>query len=126
MEQRKARIRLQFQTANHAPGFRIPETSGPLRTLACRAHCDTATVRQPAMADDGRCTSGSPDQGDRCEKSFEHGLRRSGGIPRGDRMSTNTPNAPVAQEAYIVSEGKKRGSTREVRDAAAFDRYYTV
>jgi len=42
-------------------------------------------------------------------------------------MSTNTSNAPAAQqEAYIVSEGKKRGSTREVRDEAAFDRYYTV
>jgi hypothetical protein len=41
-------------------------------------------------------------------------------------MSTTTPNVPVAQEAYIVSEGKKRGSTREVRDEAAFDRYYTV
>jgi hypothetical protein len=43
-------------------------------------------------------------------------------------MSTNTSsNAPAPQqEAYIVSEGKKRGSTREVRDEAAFDRYYTV
>jgi len=34
--------------------------------------------------------------------------------------------APAAQESYIVSEGKKRGSTREVRDDAAFDRFYTV
>ena len=33
---------------------------------------------------------------------------------------------PEAQESYIVSEGKKRGSTREVREEAAFDRYYTV
>ena len=43
-------------------------------------------------------------------------------------MSNSTSsNAPaLQQEAYIVSEGKKRGSTREVRDAAAFDRYYTV
>ena len=45
-------------------------------------------------------------------------------------MSANTPNraaGPILQqEAYIVSEGKKRGSTREVRDAAAYDRYYTV
>jgi hypothetical protein len=30
------------------------------------------------------------------------------------------------QETYIVSEGKKRGSTRDVRTAAAHDRYYTV
>jgi hypothetical protein len=36
------------------------------------------------------------------------------------------PAAPEAQESYVVSEGKKRGSTREVRDEAAFDRYYTV
>jgi len=38
-----------------------------------------------------------------------------------------TPSAaPEAQESYIVSEGKKRGSTRDVRPEAAFDRYYTV
>jgi hypothetical protein len=30
------------------------------------------------------------------------------------------------QESYIVTEGKKRGSTRDVRPEAAFDRYYTV
>jgi hypothetical protein len=53
-------------------------------------------------------------------------------------MSTNTPNindamsanvAPAAasgQESYVVSEGKKRGATREVRNEAAHDRYYTV
>ena len=45
-------------------------------------------------------------------------------------MSANTPNisgGPILQqEAYIVSEGKKRGSTREVRDAAAYDKFYTV
>ncbi len=34
--------------------------------------------------------------------------------------------APEAQESYVVNEGKKRGSTREVRPEAAFDRYYTV
>ena len=36
------------------------------------------------------------------------------------------PSAPNPQESYIVSEGKKRGSTREVRSDAAYDRYYTV
>jgi hypothetical protein len=37
------------------------------------------------------------------------------------------PATPAeAQESYIVSEGKKRGSTRDVRPEAAFDRYYTV
>ena len=36
------------------------------------------------------------------------------------------PAAAVLQESYIVNEGKKRGSTREVRDAAAYDKYYTV
>jgi hypothetical protein len=44
-------------------------------------------------------------------------------------MNTNTnvpPAVPEAQENYIVSEGKKRGSTREVRPESAFDRFYTV
>jgi hypothetical protein len=44
-------------------------------------------------------------------------------------MSANAPNPPAApamQETYVVSEGKKRGSTRDVRPEAAFDRYYTV
>ena len=44
-------------------------------------------------------------------------------------MTTNAnplPAVPEAQESYIVSEGKKRGSTRDVRAEAAFDRYYTV
>ena len=36
------------------------------------------------------------------------------------------PATPAAQESYIVSEGKKRGSTRDVRPEAAYDRYYTV
>src|SRR5438105_2625473 len=40
--------------------------------------------------------------------------------------STTPPAAPETQESYIVSEGKKRGSTRDVRPEAAFDRYYTV
>jgi hypothetical protein len=44
-------------------------------------------------------------------------------------QATNAP-APGGpggeQESYIVSEGKKRGSTREVRPEAAYDRYYTV
>jgi hypothetical protein len=34
--------------------------------------------------------------------------------------------AGQAHESYIVSEGKKRGSTREVRAEAVHDRYYTV
>ena len=34
--------------------------------------------------------------------------------------------AAVPPESYIVSEGKKRGSTREVRAEAAHDRFYTV
>jgi hypothetical protein len=36
------------------------------------------------------------------------------------------PAAAAAQESYIVSEGKKRGSTRDVRMEALHDRYYTV
>jgi hypothetical protein len=38
----------------------------------------------------------------------------------------NQQPAAAAQESYIVSEGKKRGSTRDVRPEAAYDRYYTV
>ena len=30
------------------------------------------------------------------------------------------------QESYIVNEGKKRGSTRDVRPEAAHDKFYTV
>jgi hypothetical protein len=41
-------------------------------------------------------------------------------------QGTPAPTAPEAQESYIVSEGKKRGATRDVRPDAAFDRYYTV
>jgi hypothetical protein len=33
---------------------------------------------------------------------------------------------PVAQESYIVNEGKKRGGSRDVRPEALHDRYYTV
>jgi len=50
--------------------------------------------------------------------------------------TTNTKDAAMAanvsaaaasgQESYVVSEGKKRGATREVRNDAAHDRYYTV
>jgi len=42
-------------------------------------------------------------------------------------LAANTsPTAASGQESYVVTEGKKRGSTREVRNEAAHDRYYTV
>jgi hypothetical protein len=34
--------------------------------------------------------------------------------------------APAVQESYIVAEGKKSGSTRDVRPEARHDRYYKV
>ena len=40
--------------------------------------------------------------------------------------TTSPPAAAVPQESYIVNEGKKRGSTRDVRTEAVHDRYYTV
>jgi hypothetical protein len=40
--------------------------------------------------------------------------------------TTHSLIADVPPESYIVSEGKKRGSTREVRAEAAHDRFYTV
>jgi hypothetical protein len=44
-----------------------------------------------------------------------------------DAMSANvSPSAASGQESYVVTEGKKRGSTREVRNDAAHDRFYTV
>jgi len=33
---------------------------------------------------------------------------------------------PPIEESYIVSEGKKRGSTRDVRSEARYDKFYTV
>ena len=36
------------------------------------------------------------------------------------------PVLAVAQDSYIVTEGKKRGSTRDVRAEAVHDRFYTV
>lgn len=40
--------------------------------------------------------------------------------------ATPPPAVPEAQESYVVSEGKKGGSTREVRPEAAHDRYCKV
>jgi len=42
-------------------------------------------------------------------------------------MAANVSAAAASgQESYVVTEGKKRGSTREVRNEAAHDRFYTV
>ena len=42
------------------------------------------------------------------------------------KVTAPETSAPEGQESYVVSEGKKCGSTREVRDEAAYNRYYTV
>lgn len=39
---------------------------------------------------------------------------------------TTPPQAAAPMESYIVNEGKKRGSTRDVRPEAVHDRYFTV
>src|ERR1700694_1433412 len=81
------------------------------------------------MANDGCAVARSPDPGCGCEKPGQHGVRGRSRGRGGDSMSANVPvppAAPNAQESYIVTEGKKRGSTRDVRPEAAFDRYYTV
>src|SRR5580700_3353701 len=82
------------------------------------------------MADDGRGIARGFDPGRGREKPSEHGGcggSRNGGANSMNTKATAPPAAaPEAQESYIVSEGKKRGSTREVRPEAAFDRYYTV
>jgi hypothetical protein len=36
------------------------------------------------------------------------------------------PAADSPQESYVVVEGKKRASSREVRPEARYDRYYTI
>ena len=42
-------------------------------------------------------------------------------------MSDNPTSAAASpQESYIVNEGKKRGSTRDVRPEAVHDRFFTV
>lgn len=41
-------------------------------------------------------------------------------------MANPANDAAPADETYIVSEGKKRGSARDVRPEAAHDRFYTV
>ena len=41
-------------------------------------------------------------------------------------MTNPTPGGAAPQESYIVNEGKKRGSTRDVRPEAVHDRYFTV
>ena len=40
--------------------------------------------------------------------------------------TTPPPAATPPNESYIVNEGKKRGSTRDVRAEAVHDRYFTV
>src|ERR1700682_5313606 len=81
------------------------------------------------MANDGCAVARSPDPGCGCEKPGQHGVRGRSRGRGGASMSAKVPvppAAPNAQESYIVTEGKKRGSTRDVRPEAAFDRYYTV
>lgn len=43
-----------------------------------------------------------------------------------EKQAGEKPAAPLEQESYIVAEGKKRGSTRDVRADANHDRYYKV
>src|SRR5208282_1412731 len=83
------------------------------------------------MANDGSRTAGTVAAGGRCEESGQYGVCGGGYGRCGDCMNAkatppSAPAAPEAQESYIVSEGKKRGSSRDVRPEAAFDRYYTV
>src|ERR1700693_5999318 len=129
MEPREARLRLQLPSADHAAGVGIFETARTLRPLARRTHREVAEVCQRAMAHDGRRAAGGFDSGCGCEEPGKY-VGCSGGRDSGaNHMNTKgavTPPAPEAQESYIVSEGKKRGSTRDVRPEAAFDRYYTV
>ena len=43
-----------------------------------------------------------------------------------NQTQASAPSAPAVQESYIVTEGKKKGSTRDVRPEALHDRFYKV
>src|SRR6266404_4227350 len=128
VKSRSARIRLQLPPAKYAASIGVFEIAGTLRPPARRAHRQAAELCQPAMENDGRRTARGFDSGRGREESCQHGDCGSGRSRSGDPMNTNVnpPAAIEAQESYVVSEGKKRGSTREVRDEAAYDRFYTV
>src|SRR6202049_742132 len=83
------------------------------------------------MGNDGRSAPRGPDPGRGSEKPGRYGIRGTSRSHCANTMSDqdhaiHPPVTPAAQESYIVSEGKKRGSTRDVRPEAAFDRFYTV
>src|SRR5580700_7239598 len=131
MEPREASLRLQLPPAEHAARVGVFEIAGTVRPSSRRAYRQAAEVRQRAVADDGCAVARSFDPGGGCEESGQYGLCNAGRTGGANTMNTKAtatppPVAPEAQESYIVSEGKKRGSTREVRPEAAFDRYYTV
>src|SRR6201998_1050875 len=130
MESRGARVRLQLPPAAHAGGIGIFEIARAFRTPSRRARCHAAEICQSAMENDGRGHPRGFDPGHRCEEPAKYGVRGSGPDCGENSMSTKpnapAPSAPEGQESYVVSEGKKRGSTREVRDAAAYNRFYTV
>src|SRR5260370_14817854 len=99
MESRKARVRLQFPSADDAAGFRIFETAGEIRTPARGAHRQFAEVCQPAMADDGRATTRGFGQGRGSKEPGQHG--GSGGSRGGCTKTNNTnqTNSPSAISA---------------------------
>src|SRR5580698_8798696 len=80
------------------------------------------------MANDGCEAAGSFAASSGCEEPGQYGVGSRGRGGGANFMNTKLtpPAAPEAQESYIVTEGKKRGSTRDVRPEAAFDRYFTV
>ncbi len=125
----EACVRLQLPSAKHAAGIRVLEIARTLRPSSRRAHCDIAEVRQRAMAHDGCRAARGLDPGRGCEKPGRYGVGSCSGGGGANPMNTKATEPevePEGQESYIVSEGKKRGSTRDVRPEAAFDRYYTV
>src|SRR5258705_3165896 len=99
MESRKARVRLQFPSADDAAGFRIFETAGEIRTPARGAHRQFAEVCQPAMADDGCATTRGFGQGRGSKEPGQHG--GSGGS-RGGGTKTMSTNKPNSQEGKVT------------------------
>src|SRR6266849_8858511 len=81
------------------------------------------------MENDGCRAARGLDPSRGCEEPGSDGVRGPGRDRGAHSMSSNanpSPAVPEPQESYIVTEGKKRGSTRDIRPEAAFDRYYKV
>ncbi len=108
-----------FRPASMRSVSEYPKAAGPLRPSACRAHRHAAKFATMQWQMMGVKQAEALIKATDAKNLVNMGsVRGSRGRRGGDRMSSNPPNlAPgtEVQDLYVVSEGKKRGSTREVR-----------